>query len=201
MSESEAGREQEPKNLASFLAVVLKTTYVSTPMPDLRFDRDVLKRISAPDGKKHLKFMAEHPWTNIPRMGGKRIDPHGALANYPDYVDTLENESKENVSKYIVGRRAFRQFMTAHSDVLDYIAILAENKEWETETPPENVVFETFQRLSKSPIMGELEVDPEEVEVGSILARIVGNAANRHALKIGQNPDEYLSRVLSKDIK
>ena len=195
--ESEPNVKQNPSELVLFLTDVLRRTYIPVTFWDLKFESRSLKHLSSPDGRESLEYFATDPkFGGATKEGAVKI-----LADFEGFVAGEREVFNNKVSQYIAGRRAFRQFMTEYGNVLDYIAALAEGEKDGIETPQEEVVFDTLQRLSNNLIAGDLGVGPEEMEVGLTLTMVVEDAAKKHAARIGQDPEQYLSRVSNQEYK
>ena len=195
--ESEPNVKQNPSELVLFLTDVLRRTYIPVTFWDLKFESRSLKHLSSPDGRESLEYFATDPkFGGATKEGAVKI-----LADFEGFVAGEREVFNNKVSQYIAGRRAFRQFMTEYGNVLDYIAALAEGEKDGIETPQEEVVFDTLQRLSNNLISGDLGVGSEEMEVGLTLTMVVEDAAKKHAVRIGQDPEQYLSRVSNQEYK
>lgn len=195
--ESETDVRQNPSELVTFLSAVLRRTYIPVDLSDLKFESLRLKHLSSPDGRKSFEYFA----TDSKFKGATKKGAVTILADFEGYVQGEKEAFGTKVSQYVAGRRAFRQFTTEYNDVLPYIAALAEGEEDGIETPQEEVVFATLRRLSNNLIMGELGAGVEEMEAGLTLMVVVGDAARRHAVRTGQDPEQYLSRVSSQEYK
>lgn len=175
---------------------VLRATYVPDTMKDLKLERRSLIHMSSPEGKRSTELFANSRFRGATRDGALKI-----LADYEGYLEGEKGKLQRKVSRYVTGRRSFTRFMAEHGDVVDYIAVLAEGKTETIETPQEEIVFDTLQRLSNNIIMGELGAGSEEMETGLDLAMLIENAAQRHAVRIGQDPDQYLSKISDQKYK
>lgn len=195
--ESEPNEQQSPSELVTFLSDVLRKTYVPVGLNYLKFESRRLKHLSSPDGRRSFEYFTIDPkFRGAAKEGAVKI-----LADFEGYIKRERDTFGNKVSQYVAGRRAFRQFTTYHDDVLPYIAALAEGEEDGIETPQEKVVFDTLRRLSNNLIMGELGTGAEEIEASLTLMVVVGDAARRHAVRTGQDPEQYLSRVSSQEYK
>ncbi|GEM_PF-4338328 len=200
------GKDREPRKdkyrseLISLFNDVLERSYISVSESELRTEKITMDYFNSKEGRniyrKHLEKDLKSP--NTPERGIQNITR--ILSDFEGHMKGMNDEYQTKVDANIQGTKDFEEFSRNHKKaVLGYIVDLVFCKDGIP--PQEEIVFDTLKRLSKKMIMGELGVGAESMDLGLTLDFSVRSAANRHAVLIGQDPEEYLRRLNDQEYK
>lgn len=193
------------EQIAELFEEVLRATYVTTDPFTLNFTLKIKKMyvddLATEEGRELHRESYISERQRLESQGSTDApyyqDVSDSLRDLddPEHANRKREELKQETAEYVAQRRAWTSFILQHRDALDYLATLASNSRKKTETPSEEIVFETLRQLSGKMIMGQLGAGAETLEATLYLHYTVQAAAYKHAQRIGQNPEAYYSSV------